>query len=277
MLENICVAGGSIPGADHAMPGKPGWINNHDAYAVRIDERTIVAVVCDGCGSGKHSEVGAKIASELFAENISTYARRLLDGNPATKFTQEKFWHRIEQQITSYLTVLSGAMGESVTQVVDNFFLFTLIGVLVTENEAYIFSIVDWVYAINGDVRILGPFPKNEPPYIMYALTGSSLTSDMLKIKVNYVVPTTSLESILIGSDGVSYFLDAEEYILPGGGVVGPLSQFWENDLYLKNPDAIRRRLAIINKEVVDEKRIKGGPLKDDTTLIVVKKFNKCS
>jgi len=49
-------ASGSIIGRNHVLAGK----NNQDAYHISVNERFIAVVVCDGCGSGKHSEVGAK-------------------------------------------------------------------------------------------------------------------------------------------------------------------------------------------------------------------------
>ncbi len=49
------VAAGSVTGRSHVLGGKP----NQDAFAFRAADHGLVGVVCDGCGSGAHNEVGA--------------------------------------------------------------------------------------------------------------------------------------------------------------------------------------------------------------------------
>jgi hypothetical protein len=56
------------------------------------------------------------------------------------------------------------------------------------------------------------------------------------------------------------------------------LSQFWEEDRYFRNPDALRRRLALINSEYTHLDREAGvlirepGLLPDDTTLVAIRR-----
>jgi hypothetical protein len=57
----------------------------------------------------------------------------------------------------------------------------------------------------------------------------------------------------------------------------GPLSQFWDEDHYYENPDAVRRRLVLANRPLVrGEQRASGrrasGLLPDDTTIAVVRR-----
>jgi hypothetical protein len=90
------------------------------------------------------------------------------------------------------------------------------------------------------------------------------------------------VESILIGTDGVSDLIKAANCNLPGKSeLVGEIGQFWEDDRYFKNPDAIRRQLALINREVTKpdwpEHQLtkEVGLLPDDTTLVVMRISNK--
>jgi hypothetical protein len=59
---------------------------------------------------------------------------------------------------------------------------------------------------------------------------------------------------------------------------VGPLSQFWTDDRYFANPDALRRRLTLINRESVradfESRRLVRTPglLPDDTTVVVLRR-----
>ena len=50
-------ASGWIIGRNHVLASK----NNQDTFRVVMREQHIIAVVCDSCDRGKHSEVGAKL------------------------------------------------------------------------------------------------------------------------------------------------------------------------------------------------------------------------
>ena len=53
-------------GHDHLYRG----INCHDAFNMDSVRNTVFGVVCDGCGSGAHSEVGAKLLSLHAAKTV---------------------------------------------------------------------------------------------------------------------------------------------------------------------------------------------------------------
>ncbi len=72
--------------------------------------------------------------------------------------------------------------------------------------------------------------------------------------------------SLLLATDGV---IDLEERA--GGAVrgeeerVGPLDPFWTDDRFFRNPDMVRRRLAVVSRGA------RGG-LPDDTTVVVLRR-----
>jgi len=144
-----------------------------------------------------------------------------------------------------------------------------------TPKKTYIFSLGDGMYVLNGEINELGPFHKNAPPYMMYALTGSSLfdeSPELLKIQINEEIATCDVQTLLLGTDGIMDLLNIENECIPGqSNLVGPLNQFWDEDKFFRNPDMIRRRLAMINKETVAGNKITPGLLPDDTTCIVVR------
>src|SRR3989344_15990 len=274
------IAGGSVPGTDHTKPGKPGWTNNQDAFEWRETDNCLVAVVCDGCGSGSHSEVGSNIAVPLMiqflAEAAEKYVSEVMD-MPDTK--TEIGCERVKTLVLGHIAVLAKAMGGSFSQTINDHFLFTLVGVVITPWNAFLFSMGDGVFVINGEVLKLGPFPDNTPPYLAYNLTGSTLTDtdpELLKIKV-IRVGTSDLQSLLIGSDGVLDLIAAANEKLPHRNeLVGGIDQFWTNDFYFENSDAVRRRLAIVNREGAEvvgknNARVTSGLLSDDTTFIVIR------
>lgn len=258
------VAGGSILGRNHARQGK----NNQDAYYSYNDEWGTIAVVCDGCGSGSHSEVGAKLGAQLI---VKTIAEQL-------KQTQSIDWERLKWEILDELKKsVKTIVGEnSFEQTINNYFLFTVVGALVTSLETTIFAIGDGVIATNGKVIEIEPFPNNAPPYLAYSLLKVGKAMDW---QIYNQIPTENVSSILIGTDGVSDLIKAEDCCLPGkSDKVGAIAQFWREDRYFNNPDAIRRKLSLINREVtqIDWKTHSstkiGGLLPDDTTLIAIRR-----
>lgn len=269
------ISGGSVPGTDHTRPGLPGWTNNHDAFKWCQRTNSLTAFVCDGCGSGSHSEVGAQIGAQILTQYIAESSERLLVNDPDTAIP-ESFWERIQMQTLSHFSVLAQAMGPSLSSVVNDYFLFAFVGTLVTSKYTYVIACGDGIYALNGESHKLGPFPNNAPPYLMYNLTGSSLSEhfpELLKIQIVETIPTEELNSLLIGTDGTSDLIEVSDRPVPGKDEsVGLIDQFWTESKFFTNPDIIRRRLALINRETVEGGRIKSGLLRDDTTLVVVRR-----
>ena len=148
---------------------------------------------------------------------------------------------------------------------IGDYFLFTIVGALILPEVTAIFSIGDGIIGINERLIEIGPFPNNQPPYSAYSLLDQSLTGfspDELRFTVHSVTPTNEVQTVLIGTDGV---MDLSRAF--------PLNQFWENDLYFKNPDAVRRRLALINKESIKidwEKKVKELPNWQDYYHLII-------
>jgi hypothetical protein len=61
---------GSVTGRDHELSQR----NRQDGWAWKIlplgESEYLIGVVCDGCGSSAHSEVGAKLLAEFLAEYL---------------------------------------------------------------------------------------------------------------------------------------------------------------------------------------------------------------
>ncbi len=274
------IAGGSVPGTDHTKPGKPGWINNQDAFHWRQTDDCLVVVVSDGCGSSMHSEFGAVMATKILANMLIEAA----EANHRSGGKVGISWDRIRKSFLAHVTVLAENMGGSFSQTINDHFLFTIVGTVITPQKTFRFSIGDGVFVVNGTVINLGPFPNNQPPYVVYNLVESNLQStqpELLRFKVEEI-DTSLLNSLVIGTDGVLDLiaLKDEHTTHRGNGeseVVGDISQFWLTDSYFKNADMVRRRLAVINKEIAEvvgqnTARVKGGPLPDDTTLVVIRR-----
>jgi hypothetical protein len=271
MMQGFRVAGASVPGTDHIMPGEPGWKNNQDSYAWFRTDNAFVAIVCDGCGSMPQSDVGAQL--------LATYMARTAVRGVDFGLTPETTLDYLAEHATDFITSIVSMMGGNKVADASRYFLFTTLGVLVTPERTLVFSIGDGVYAVNGEVTVIEQYKNNAPPYIGYRVTGGTGTMD-LRFQVRADIPTAEVSSILIGTDGVADLMKVAELPLPGTEEpVGPLSQFWTNEKFFKNADEVRRRLARINREtavLVNERpRIQRGLLRDDTTIVVLTQERK--
>lgn len=256
-VDSFEYAFGSIIGRNHVLAGK----NNQDAYGIASSKKFITAVVCDGCGSGKHSEVGAKLGSRLVIESISN----LLDQeiNQDSQISNPEFWNLVKlnllQKLQDFVNLVNGDL-----EFVNNHLLFTILGVVITERETISFSMGDGAIAINGELNQIPAYPDNAPPYLAYGL----YRPDSIDFEIRDRLPTSELKSLLIATDGIDDLVKVED-----------IHQFWQEDRYFKNPDAIRRKLAMLNREETKpdwqkkELTRRSGVLSDDTSLVVIRKI----
>lgn len=276
MLRKFEIAAGSVAGRDHIIAGR----NNQDAYAWRANDEALSIVVCDGCSSQMHSEVGAKIGSAMLATAALRSAYYGYEPDVDSP-NVARWWGYFLGEVYPEVRALVRALGGRFSDRVAEYLLFTLNGVLITPSTTFFYSLGDGVVALNGQVRELGPFPGNEPPYLAYDLTGTSQSSSSM-INVS-CIPTKDLESFLIGTDGLLHFLKHAHRSEPGRSeLVGSLSQFWEYDRYFANPDMVRRKLVRVNRDVhrMDDDGFlthEPGLLPDDTTLVVLRRRSRAS
>lgn len=268
MLNQFAVAAGSIIGRDHKRENR----NNQDAFCVRRTSQALVAVACDGCGSGRFTEVGAHLTARLIANAMLKAAASLKLESEAA------FWQSVQTQALSLLADLMRHCGGSPGYVMENYFLSTVVAAVITPEAFCAAMIGDGVLAVNGEFYPERVFAGNEPPYLMYGLSGKADASRWSFESLAWR-RTADLESFLVGTDGANDLARAAEKPLPGKTeLVGPLEQFWREDKYFRNPDAVRRRLTLVNRDAVapDWKdfilRHDYGHLPDDTTIVAVRR-----
>lgn len=276
MSNDFEVAHGSTRGQTHVHMLR----NNQDAFVAIQQPSVTVAVVSDGCGSGAYSEVGAQLGVRLIAREC---AIRFADDASDTSI--EETLQYIRTITLDHIQSLAHGMGGTVREIVDDFFLFTIVGVVVGKRLTFVFGIGDGVYAINGTLYELGPFPDNAPPYLAYGITGSTIATtqpSLLQLQAYAVLHTADVRSVIVGTDGVMDMVRAVQKNLPGReDVVGPLSQFWEDDRYFANPFTVGRRLHLMNPSNPKDAAVvkdgasptkENGLLPDDTTFVVVRR-----
>ncbi|MEM8642556.1 MAG: protein phosphatase 2C domain-containing protein [Cyanobacteria bacterium P01_G01_bin.54] len=247
----------SVQGRGHRRLAR----NNQDAVAVTQADGHLIALVCDGCGSGAHSEVGAKIGVKLL--------QRVLTAN-LFLYPQASFWSAVRSHLLSQLKQLINRLDEDIAPIVSDYFLFTIVGAILTPTETTVFAIGDGVVAVNGEIQTWD-YPDNSPPYLTYALWQPN--SSEWDWRFLHQGPTAEIQSLLVGTDGVQDLLKCGDRPLPGKTEpIGDLAQFWQDDRYFNNPDQLRRRLSLINRDVQMPSQ-QPGLLGDDTSLVVVRRM----
>lgn len=259
------LAAATVLGRSHAIAGRA----NQDAVVLRADAGVLVAIVADGCGGAERSEVGAWVGAHTVATEVGRATGHDLD--------EAAFWEGVRAGALSALRGTARAMGGDLRDVVREFFLFTLVGVVIAGDRAAVFSLGDGLVAINGEVTQLGPFPGNAPPYLGHALLGEETMMDT-RLVVHRTMAAREVESVVVASDGAAEWLDVCARCLPGTTEsVGPLAQLWQDDRFFEHPDALRRKLSRMNRAFVrpvwDDRRMAKEPglLEDDTTIAVVR------
>ncbi|MGB0561929.1 MAG: protein phosphatase 2C domain-containing protein [Spirulinaceae cyanobacterium] len=249
-------AAASVQGRGHRRLAR----NNQDAVAVSSSDEHLIALVCDGCGSGAHSEVGAKLGVKLL--------QRVLTANLFLYPTPD-FWSAVRSHLLSQLKQLINRLDEDAAAMISDYFLFTIVGAILTPAETTVFAIGDGVVAVNGEIQTWN-YPDNAPPYLAYGLWQPQCSE--WDWQFLHQGPTAEIQSLLVGTDGVQDLLNFGDRSLPGKTEpVGELAQFWQDDRYFKNPDQLRRRLSVINRDVQTPSQ-QPGLLSDDTSLVVIRR-----
>ncbi|MBL1178022.1 MAG: protein phosphatase 2C domain-containing protein [Pantanalinema sp. GBBB05] len=263
------IAAGSVTGREHLRTGK----NNQDAYHWQMFGDVMIAIVGDGCSSGAHSEVGAMLGVRLVTKAIAQTMQEW-------QIEQPEFWSVVQQEVLQQLSKLVFMLDHHSPQVIYDYLLFTIVGAVITPTVTTLFTVGDGVLILNGEAVSVPSFSGNAPPYLAYGLIEPSpMPFEQLQFQTHHCLSTDEVRSLLIATDGVKDLLAVAEQPLPGKReLVGQIEQFWQNDRYFHNPDQLRRRLSLINREVVqpdwEQQQLNrvGGLLPDDTTLIVIRK-----
>ena len=256
---NYQLAGGGVIGREHRQTFK----NYQDAWTVMRAEHFSLAIVADGCGSGGHSEIGAKLGTKWLAEEI----RDEFTMRGSAGFS----WPCVQREVLARLDGLAASLGGNYRQMVEEYLLFTVNGVLLTDEQAIFFALGDGIIIVNDQTLELGPFPGNMPPYLGYGLLSNRLKIDSETVVLRPVLemPLSEVDHFLLGTDGASDLIAAAGKPLPGlPEQCGEITQFWTDRYFKGNPDLVSRRLRLMARDFPVRDPVP-GLLHDDTTIVV--------
>jgi hypothetical protein len=239
-LAAFAVAGGSVTGRHHLRVDRP----NQDAWAALRTDDAIAVAVCDGCGSGRRSEVGAVIGARLWVRAVVEAV--------AADAADPALWAAARARVAAVVGDLVGALGDGA--LVEHG-LFTSLVAVVTARTTAIYALGDGVVGLDDDLRTLGPFADDQPPYLGYDLIAPPAAPTLF-----LTAPTAAITSLCLASDGADELAADELAALRSAGAV-------------RNPDGVRRRLAVLHR----------GPgardaprFADDTTVVAVRRGAPC-
>jgi Protein phosphatase 2C len=259
-------AAAAVTGAAHLRVAR----NGQDSVARWSQGKRGVVVVCDGCGSGASSELGAIFTARALC---AAMARRLAAGEPAT---ERATWEAARGEVVHALTRLvaswapeDGAVAQLVPQLVEQHLLCTAVAAACDERGASVWAVGDGAYVLDGELTVLGPFAENAPPYLAYELLG--------------VAPRAHFAARRHGADDANVACRARGAILvatDGAAALGEdLCAFAAPETLehlLTHPDALRRHLATLARPaeriVWSERRVErtAAALQDDAAIALL-------
>jgi hypothetical protein len=249
-LESLHVCGGSVRGREHRRLGR----NNQDALAIARGADRIVAIVADGCSSGTHSEVGARLGARHLASLLAT-----VELAPATL---DQVAERCCGELTRFLGLLLAGLGgpEPAQQAnLHDLLLFGFLAAVVTSEHYLVFGVGDGLISRDGQLTQIDPGPDNAPPYLAYRLV-ADLEATWPRPRVYCAGDTAALQTLLIGTDGAAALIRERR---AGDQIVGLAALECDRRL-THNPSLLAKRLRLIGEQP--------GLLLDDTTIALVQR-----
>ena len=159
LTDIYSVAGATVPKADRYFDGSPNQ-DSLDRFTHPSGEM-MVAAVFDGCGSQPHSHIGSHMGGRLLLRLIyEEVAKKAVQLKMPLAMLDLQSVQRAWGKEIERLCRLTG--GDDWKADIESRFEFTVVGVIMTQNETMVFHAGDGYFGINGKVRKLES-PKNAP------------------------------------------------------------------------------------------------------------------
>jgi serine/threonine protein phosphatase PrpC len=186
----------------------------------------VVLVVCDGCSSSPHAEIGARVASRFLAQELARQVTHAPDLAPVVLAA------RAQKRLLRMLRCLSRVLGPSAQTQIADCLLFTWLAAVVRPDAYAVFGMGDGAYAVNGQPTFLDPGSGNAPVYAAYALLGDARAHAPT---LHCEGPTAQLHSLVLATDG------AQELLAPGA----PIDALVASTRLARNPSLLEKTLRV--------------------------------
>ena len=250
------VATGSVAGRSHRRVGKA----NQDAVAWRRGGRGLVMVVCDGCGSGARSEVGAEVGARLW---LRALGERVEAGAVIDEALFAAAGDEVLDHLAALCAILGAPAGEARRELVGSHLLATSLCAVITRARVAVHALGDGVVGLGREQRVIGPFPDNAPPYLALGLIGERPRGETWSADA-------AVGCALLATDGAVP-------LLTGAGACPELVDAADAEPLYRNPAALTRRLGLLAEDATsidwDAGRVERSPalLDDDATIALAR------
>lgn len=266
MLETMQVTWGSTAGAKH----RRGTLASSQDFVLGARTKSAISVVvCDGASKAPQSQYGATMLANATTKHVQAHAAT---GGVFDQYT----WSDIQLLLVEEIEAGAAKLYGNRKQVLIDHFMATIVGMVVTEHGATWFWIGDGGLFDNGEYTKLEPTQGNRPVFLAYALTGSPVTDghpELLQFQTRHR-PLAEFNHGGVASDGIGDFIAAANKTMPGGApeLVGPVSQFWEDDAYYGSAGAVSNKLNCTARDLRAINLLTRGRLSDDTSIGIVRR-----
>ncbi len=158
------VSGASVVGRDHVVLGRSA----QDALAAGATGDAAWGVVCDGCGEGAQSEVGAGLAAAFLGAELE---RRIGSGAPPAEVPEPAIRALVALLADVTSAVAAGDRGRAERFVRDHL-LATVVGFCARGDDGVVFACGDGAFTIDGAVTVIDE--DGRPSYPAYAVLSAA-------------------------------------------------------------------------------------------------------
>jgi len=226
MLRQVVQAtGGTVPGSAHIGMGERFvGKNNQDAMLAIVKDDFALFVVCDGCSTAKHADVGSKILVRLFANAFSDYLEKnRVDGEIVLSSQPNNVLKSVQESVLEKLRGIANTLSADdapVENIISDYFTATVIGAVVTRERTVFWGMGDGVYGYRtqsqNKVHVIPEPIENKPTYLVYHLF-PEWPEDIQNVDLQvYAVVEGLPEAVFVGSDGVKDLIDLSGSNYPG-------------------------------------------------------------
>lgn len=210
-------------------------------------QRTVIGIVCDGCSSGKQSEVGANFASSFLIRE----AWKVLSIEKPVKDIPLILYNELIKVLRDYVSAFAPINPADKVDLISNTLLFTVLGFILTPRQTVVFSAGDGVVVVNDRIKIIDQ--NNAPMYPAYDLLDANHLPSAIRLPGTFTsvpIRTSTINRLAIGTDA---WKDEQ----------GLLKEIWE----IPQPEGLQRRLNVWSDEQ--------HRFYDDVSIITVESVNE--
>ena len=205
---NLSITKASVIGRGHILSAK----NNQDYINTWLDEdnETCLGVVCDGCGSGRHTEFGSILTGQLVVNALHDLSVSINDDQDCQWFAKVLQDRIVDSLKTITKEIFGNQLNNQNTTLLVNFFdeylLSTFLFYLVKFDRVIIGHCGDGIVIINDEIIEINQ--SNKPNYIAYKCLKDN--SNFLTIK-SYSL--NEINRLAIATDGLEPLIQKPELV----------------------------------------------------------------